>query len=699
MGCCCSRTPVENIDNQPNNPKATSTTSQIIDNDPNNNNNLIIADEDNPEANPQFDSDPTKKNAETDNDEKYRSDDSTISESNNTSNIDFDSRLDIQSFNSEDDYNLAGYKFEKVIGKGSSAEVVQMSKDGISYAVKIIDLSLNFKANFYQNDLPVREPTEEVAILKRFDHVHVVKFVDFIDDTDNDKLFIVMELLSGGTIMECKTLEEKREAFTEALSAVQYIHFQRIAHQDIKPGNILRDEEGSIKLVDFGSAIFISEGIKKVSSGLTGTTAFSPPEKFTEESYDPFLGDIWSLGATLYNMLFGKPPFNGESVFQRQQSIINDEPEFPDDADFDAVELIKLMLKKNPEHRINLGHIWDHPFLGQIPSTSSMRSLLDSSSRIFESLKMSDTMNSMTRISRGSLRSSLKGSLQKAIQKHASKLNKKKQKKSMKIASKHHNDLIKKGQIKKKEKEKIPININDYDYDYESPRESNATETNLVDINTSSEASLNDQSSSTLISSIQKVEPRPNNIKKKDSKNNIDEIRKNNLDSTDGINEIINMKKQKEWKNNINKNQTENQSKLDEIRKNNLDSTNGINEVINIKKQKDANDTKIKTQKHSKNQEIKSESPRKLLQDVPQIKKSDNNIRKQKGEVINNNDDDDDINDVDAVIVTTNDENENENKNHKQSSSRKPKVEPKSQRQTFSKQSKRKGTNKVAAKK
>lgn len=511
MGGCCSRVPVENKTVQQNNPNTTSNAAETNANEANssinlnnNDNTANSAENNNLDTKSQTNSESSQINYESS--KNNEPDGSTISEENEEG----DYNLEIESFCSEDEYNLAGYKFEKIIGKGGSAEVVQMSKDGISYAVKIIDLSVNLKLNYLQKD---REPTEEVAILKRFDHIHVVKFVDFIDDTDNDKLFIVMELLSGGTIMNCETPEEKREAFTEALSAVHYIHFQRIAHQDIKPENILRDKDGTIKLVDFGSAVFVSEGIKKISSGLTGTTAFSPPEKFTEESYDPFSGDIWSLGATLYNMLFGKPPFVGSTIFQMQQSIISDEPVFPEDADKEAVDLIKLMMKENPDHRIKIGHIWDNPFLEQIPTTSSVRSLLDSSSRIFESLKMSDTMNSISRISRGSLRSSLKGSIKKAIQKQASKINnKKKQKKPQKAFKKNNPQLIKNQQNKKRETKHIPININDYDdYDYESQKEPAAPEIHLIDINSSDEASLEDHTSSIL--SVQKQDQNQNQKK------------------------------------------------------------------------------------------------------------------------------------------------------------------------------------------
>ncbi|KAK8884915.1 hypothetical protein M9Y10_044038 [Tritrichomonas musculus] len=689
MGCCCSSDPVENAPSNPDGLKGSSKQGLLN----NQNNRTGLANMNNRDSKTRFESDSSKTINDDTRPFKIKPAGSTISENNQFNEEEDYIYADIQSYNSEDEYNLAGYKFEKRIGRGGSAEVVQMSKDNVSYAVKIIDLTLNFKANYLQND---HEPTEEVAILKRFDHVHVVKFVDFIDDTDNDKLFIVMELLSGGTIMECKTLEEKREAFTEALSAVQYIHYQRIAHQDIKPANILRADDGTIKLVDFGAAVFVSEGVKKISSGLTGTTVFSPPEKFTESMYDPFTGDVWSLGATLYNLLYDKPPFSGPNIFQLQQSIINDEPEFPEDADFDAVDLIKKMLKKNPDDRITCNQIWDHPFLGSTPTTSSMRSLLDSSSRIFESLKSMDAMNSMTRISRGSLRSSLKGSLTKAIVKQAKKLNEKnKHKLPQRFSQKPQSQLIKAPKVKLNKDFKPKINLgqradsprkqksdsNDNDINGKPMINDNdlnekpiTNELNLIEVEEVSEPSLNDTGPPSIIIQKTKVsinqniedtkKPNDTNIniiskintanKAKEQESNhprIDSSRKSKQESTRTSKELA----KKDQKPEINQNQ-----KIDNSRKQKNGST--VATPVN-KSRKDINRNE-QSLKQINNQEPiqKVESLRKSKPEITPIQKG--SPRKQKVE------------------------NSNAENNQKQDMSKKGKVENKEIRTSASKQSK-----------
>jgi serine/threonine protein kinase len=297
------------------------------------------------------------------------------------------------------EYDLAGYTFEREIGSGSSAVVVQMSKDGVSYAVKICDLR-GGRINFMQ--VSTHDPKEEAVILRKFDHPHIVKIFDLIEDQDMDTVAIVMELLSGGTIMDCETFESKRVAFSQALSAIQYIHFQRIAHRDIKTGNIMRHEDGTIRLVDFGIALFVPEDQTEVPVEDVGTPAFMAPEMFTATVYDPFAADIWALGVALHMALFRKLPFPAEERYDLQHLITTSEPEFPGDGDPDAMDLIAKMLQKNPTDRIPVDDIFSHPYVSPM---SHGRLALPTDSQIFKSLSSRDRTQSIMRIS-GSLRGS-----------------------------------------------------------------------------------------------------------------------------------------------------------------------------------------------------------------------------------------------------------------------------------------------------
>ena len=307
---------------------------------------------------------------------------------------------------SAEEYNLAGYEYQKTIGHGASAVVVQMSKGGVSYAVKVCDLR---RARINLMQISTHDPKEEAAFLRRFNHPHVVKLFDFIEDTDNDKVFIVMELLGGGTIMESKSSVQKRNAFSQALSALQYIHFQRIAHRDIKTDNLMLHDDGTVRLVDFGISLFVPEDKDVMPVEAVGTPAYSAPELFTQREYDPFRADIWAMGICLYCLMFGKVPFLGNSLYEQQRMILEDEPQFPEDADENVVDLIRKMLAKKPEDRITIDEIWSHPYLDLL--RASMKLILQQNSQIFKSLSSSDRQNSILRVSRGSLKGSLHRSL------------------------------------------------------------------------------------------------------------------------------------------------------------------------------------------------------------------------------------------------------------------------------------------------
>lgn len=292
------------------------------------------------------------------------------------------SSYDSQSSSSDNFYNNlsitreCGYKFVRKLGKGATSIVLEMTKGNTSYAIKVCDISKQ-KYNFFrytsdpnaktpQNPQGFGDPKDEVAILKRFSHPNVIKLYDFYEDDRNQKLFIIMELLNGGNIARCSTIDQKKRAFAQSVSALQYIHYQRIAHRDIKVDNILRAADGSIRITDFGISAFIPEGTEKISIEMKGTPAYSPPEMFSESLYDPFAADVWSLGITLYFLLFDKLPFIASKLTEIQRKVQSEEVKFPPGSDTKANDLLRKMLTKNPERRIKLIDIWKHPWMERL---------------------------------------------------------------------------------------------------------------------------------------------------------------------------------------------------------------------------------------------------------------------------------------------------------------------------------------------
>jgi serine/threonine protein kinase len=164
----------------------------------------------------------------------------------------------------------------------------------------------------------------------------------------------------------------------------------------------MRHSDGSVRLVDFGISVFVPEDQVEITVEDVGTPAYRAPELASHESYDPFAADIWALGVCLYCTLFGELPFLANTLREQQQLVATAELTFPPDANQDAVDLISKMMMKVPDERIALEDIWAHPYLAR--SQSSRRLGTKSDSLIFKSLSSSDRQNSITRVSRGSMR-------------------------------------------------------------------------------------------------------------------------------------------------------------------------------------------------------------------------------------------------------------------------------------------------------
>lgn len=254
--------------------------------------------------------------------------------------------------------SIEGYEYICPIGEGGNSRVVKVQKDGEEFAVKVIELN---DPNLNLVEQNTKDAKCEADMMMLFNHPNVIKVFDIVQDQVNNNLYIVMELCKGN-MLEIQT-EDIRLSFAQALSAVEYLHFQRIAHRDIKPANLLVHKDGNICLADFGCSIFLPEGNNYIQCGFIGTTAFFPPEIFSENTYNPFFADIWALGVTLYQIIFKKLPFYAPKFVDLAKKIRYTDPEFPEDANPMVVDLISKMLKKYPHERITFYEIWRHPWL------------------------------------------------------------------------------------------------------------------------------------------------------------------------------------------------------------------------------------------------------------------------------------------------------------------------------------------------
>ncbi|TKS84631.1 Calcium/calmodulin-dependent protein kinase kinase 2 [Collichthys lucidus] len=278
----------------------------------------------------------------------------------------------------QDCVQLNQYKLKDEIGKGSYG-VVKLAyneDDNTYYAMKVLSKKrLMRQAGFPRRPPPrgakaapegppqLKGPLErvyqEIAILKKLDHPNVVKLVEVLDDPSEDHLYMVFELVKQGE-------DQSRFYFQDLLRGIEYLHYQRIIHRDVKPSNLLVGEDGHIKIADFGVSNQF-EGADALLTSTVGTPAFLAPEALSEtrKNFSGKALDVWAMGVTLYCFVFGVCPFMDERILSLHQKIKTQPVELPEHADIsdDLKDLLLKMLDKNPETRISIPQIKVHPWV------------------------------------------------------------------------------------------------------------------------------------------------------------------------------------------------------------------------------------------------------------------------------------------------------------------------------------------------
>ena len=155
----------------------------------------------------------------------------------------------------------------------------------------------------------------EIRVLANLSHPHIAALhTAFHHD---DQLVMVMEFVEGFNLSERLksglTLEHSLNYIRQVLSALEYAHARGVIHRDIKPSNIMINKEEQVKLLDFGLALISSPDPRLTSSGsLLGSVHYISPEQIRGESLDA-RSDLYALGVTMYELITGKLPVQGDS--------------------------------------------------------------------------------------------------------------------------------------------------------------------------------------------------------------------------------------------------------------------------------------------------------------------------------------------------------------------------------------------------
>ncbi|KAJ8259181.1 hypothetical protein COCON_G00181930 [Conger conger] len=228
----------------------------------------------------------------------------------------------------------------------------------------------------------LQEIIKEISIMQQCDSPHVVKYYgSYFKDSD---LWIVMEFCGAGSILDIirlrnKTLTEEEIATVvqSTLKGLEYLHFMRKIHRDIKAGNILLNAQGQAKLADFGVAGQLTDTMAKRNT-VIGTPFWMAPEVIQETGYN-CLADIWSLGITAIEMAEGKPPYADIHPMRAIFMIPTNPPPTlrnPKQWSEPFLDFVCQCLVKNPENRAPATKLLQHPFIKNAKSNSILKALI-----------------------------------------------------------------------------------------------------------------------------------------------------------------------------------------------------------------------------------------------------------------------------------------------------------------------------------
>ncbi|VEI04752.1 Serine/threonine-protein kinase PrkC [Kurthia zopfii] len=207
------------------------------------------------------------------------------------------------------------YKILEMIG-GGGMSTVYLAHDMIlnrDVAMKVLRYTLNDEEESH------RRFQREALSATSLNHPNIVSIFDVGEDEEDGLQYIVMEYVKGMTlkqyIVEYAPLAPTRcvEIMTQLTSAIGMAHQNQIIHRDIKPQNILMDEDGNVKITDFGIAMALTATSFTKTNSVLGTVHYLSPEQ-ARGGIATKKSDIYSLGIVLYELLTGELPFSGESA-------------------------------------------------------------------------------------------------------------------------------------------------------------------------------------------------------------------------------------------------------------------------------------------------------------------------------------------------------------------------------------------------
>lgn len=285
--------------------------------------------------------------------------------------------------------SIGDWDFIRTIGAGSMGKVklARHNSTNEKCAVKIVPRAAKLYQRAHSSDPPMKTAEEAAQRQKEFEkevardkrtiregalgrllfHPHICRLYEMVPMTNH--YYMLFEYVEGGQLLDYivshGSLNEKyARKFARGIAlALDYCHRNNVVHRDLKIENIMINQKGDIKIIDFGLSNLYSP--KSLLKTYCGSLYFAAPELLSAKPYTGPEVDIWSFGVVLYVLVCGKVPFDDPVVSVLHEKIKKGNVEYPSFISKECMSLLSRMLVVDPHKRATLHEVIQHPWMNK----------------------------------------------------------------------------------------------------------------------------------------------------------------------------------------------------------------------------------------------------------------------------------------------------------------------------------------------
>lgn len=257
------------------------------------------------------------------------------------------------------------YDLSKLLGEGVTGKVYKgyNKTTATIVAVKKINKSSIRKSHILKSIL------QEISNLKKIKHRNIMNLVEAVQSPNN--IYLIMEYCNSGNLksyLQKQIILEETEAkylIMQIIEGLRELIAHKIIHRDIKPANILlQSEEGNLtcKIGDLGYSKVLS-GNSPLETSIVGTPQYMDPKRLQNADYHGKKVDSFSVGVIMYEMMFGCPPWRGDTYYELSQNVSTQPLIFPTTRKLsrEMKDFIEKALEKEENERISIDEMYYHP--------------------------------------------------------------------------------------------------------------------------------------------------------------------------------------------------------------------------------------------------------------------------------------------------------------------------------------------------